>query len=190
MIDITPGANLLSCVRTTIKSRRVTRNFSDEPIPKEYLTEILEAARWAPNGGMRRLNLYIVIRDTHKLRKIRAASPGILSFPRAVIVICLDTSKITELSFNDSSQGSAYVDVGTAAENMLLAAVELGIGACPVMSFYKPAIQILLNLPLTYDPAMMILLGFPAIYKSSVQIHSRLPKLDEIVHWDYFGGKA
>jgi nitroreductase len=181
---------LSSYVRNTIKSRRVTRNFSDRPVPLEYIYEILEAARWAPSGGKRWLNYYIVICDKSRLRKIRAASPGILSFPQAIITICIDNSKIVNLEFDDSNQGSAYVDVGTATENMLLTATELDIGACPVMSFYKPAIQTLLNLPPFYNPAMMVLLGFSASGKSSVPSRSKVPKLDEIVHWEYFGGEV
>jgi nitroreductase len=188
--EINPIGDPLSSVRTTIKSRRVTRKFSDKPVPLEYIYDILEAARWAPSGGKRWLNCYIVIRDVSRLRKIRAASPGILSFPQAIIIICIDTSKITSLAFNDSDQGSVFVDVGTAAENMLLTAAELGVGACPVMSFYKPAVQTLLNLPPAYNPAMMILLGFPVPHKYGVRLHSKVPKLDEIVHWEYFGGKA
>ncbi|MFQ6001815.1 MAG: nitroreductase family protein, partial [Anaerolineae bacterium] len=33
-----------------IKGRRSIREFTDEPISKEILTEILDAARWAPSG--------------------------------------------------------------------------------------------------------------------------------------------
>jgi hypothetical protein len=32
---------------------------------------------------------------------------------------------------------------------------------------------------------MMILLGFPVL-KYGVRLHSKVPKLDEIVHWEYF----
>lgn len=182
--------NLPSYVRKTIKSRRVTRNFSNRSLPIEFINEVLEAARWAPSGGKRWLNNYIVIRDENRVRKIRAASPGILSFPQAIITICVDYSKLKEMEFNDCDQGSVYIDVGTAAENMLLVAAELGIGACPVLSFYKPAIQILLNIPPAYNPAMMIILGYPAQHKSKTPSHSTIPKLDNIVHWEYFRGKA
>ncbi len=182
------SSGMTSHVRDTIKSRRVTRKYGDRPVPIEYVNDILEAARWAPSGGKRWLNCYIVIRDQRRIRKIRAASPGILSFPQAIIVICIDHSKLTKLEFDDRDQGSAYVDVGTAAENMLLTAAELGVGACPVMSFYKPAIQILLNLPPVFDPAMMIMLGFSAPGGSTVQSRAKVPSTAEIVHWEYFRG--
>jgi nitroreductase len=187
--DKNPQSDSFSSIFKIIKSRRVTRNFSDDPVPVQHICVILEAARWAPSGGKRWLNNYVVIRETDRLRKIRSASPGILGFPQAIILICIDTAKLKTFEINDSNQGSIFVDLGTAAENMLLTAAELGIGACPVMSFHKPAIQILLNLPVDLIPAMMILLGFPASHESDTGLHSKLPKLYEIAHWEHIGGK-
>jgi nitroreductase len=188
--DTNPTHSSLAPVFKTIKNRRVTRNFSDEPLSIAHILRILEAARWAPSGGMRRLNNYVVVRKTKSLNKIRAASPGILSCPQAIIVICIDKSKANAIAFNDRNQRSIYVDLGTAAENMLLTAEELKIGACPVMSFHKSAIQLILDLPTTLEPAIMIILGYPAPKESRNQSHLKLPALDEIIHWEHYGGKA
>jgi nitroreductase len=173
-----------------IKSRRVTRKFSHESVPLLSIHRLLEAARWAPTAGMRRLNNYIVVSNPKSLHKLRAASPGILSYPQVIIVICIDTSKVKALAFNDSNQRSIYVDLGTATENILLAAEELKLGACPVMAFHKAAVQIILNLPDTFEPAMMIIIGHPVPQKSIKQSHIKLPTLDETVHWENYGGKT
>jgi nitroreductase len=153
----------------TIRSRRVTREFSDKPVDREAVFRILEAARWAPSGGSRRLNVYVVVHQPENLRKLRAATPGILGHPQVAIVMCIDHQKERAFAFDDTDHGSIYVDLGTASQNMLLAAEELGLGACPIMSFHKGAIQILLDLPDWLEPAMMVILGYPAPPRETVK---------------------
>jgi nitroreductase len=171
-------------VLEAIRTRRVTRQFKDEPVPREQLELILEGARWAPSGGNRRLNVYIAIQDRARIRKIRAVSPGMLPFPPAIILICLDTAKSLDLGFRYWEQASAYVDLGTAMENMLLIAHTLGLGACPVMSFHRPAVQLLLDLPEALVPEVMIMIGQPP---------GRLPgkvrsvDVNEFTHWESYG---
>lgn len=174
----------------TIMARRVTREFADSPVPEAHIHLVLEAARWAPSGGGRRLNVYIVVCHPENIRKLRAVSPGILGHPQAVIVICIDQAKAQRFAFDDREHGSFYVDLGTAAENMLLAAQELRLGACPVMSFHRRAVQVLLDLPSTLEPAMMILLGYPAPpIHSQKRPRLRLPRIEEVTHLERYTEK-
>jgi nitroreductase len=55
-----------------------------------------------------------------------------------------------------------YVDVGTATQNMLLAAHSLGLGAGVVTSFSQAAVGAVLNLPGHLSPEMLVCLGYPA----------------------------
>lgn len=48
---------------TLIKERRSVRQFLKEPIPREDLEEILEAAQWAPSGGNKQGWKFIVIKN-------------------------------------------------------------------------------------------------------------------------------
>lgn len=178
-----------SPVFETIKARRVTREFADKPVSDEAIRALVEAARWAPSGGARRLNVYVVVRAPENLSKLRSVSPGILGHPKAAIVICIDHAKAESFAYDDTEFGSNYVDLGTAAENMLLVAEELGLGACPVMSFHRKALQVLLNLPESLEPAMTIILGYPAPVKEATRPpRLRLPPVEEITHWERFGG--
>jgi len=72
-----------------IKGRRSIREFTDEPISKEILTEILDAARWAPSGGNRQGWRFVVVTDPQVKEMIRKVSPGIFAMPAAFIVICM-----------------------------------------------------------------------------------------------------
>ncbi|NIW96750.1 MAG: hypothetical protein GWN13_00590 [Phycisphaerae bacterium] len=56
---------------------------------------------------------------------------------------------------------NTYYDVGLAAENMMLVALEEGIGSCPVTSFIPNMLKQVLNIPDKYEIAMVLALGFP-----------------------------
>ena len=34
----------------TLKTRRSVRNFTDKPVPRELIEQIIDAGLWAPNG--------------------------------------------------------------------------------------------------------------------------------------------
>ena len=55
-----------------------------------------------------------------------------------------------------------FIDVGTAAATIQLAAHSLGIGAGPVTSFSKAAVGTLLRLPDGLEPDLIVCLGHPA----------------------------
>jgi hypothetical protein len=55
-----------------------------------------------------------------------------------------------------------YIDVGTAAQTMLLAAHSLGLGSGIVTSFSQAAVSEVLNLPEHLSPEMFVCLGYAA----------------------------
>jgi nitroreductase len=175
-------------VLSAIRSRRVTRAFTRRLVDDGLLHLILDAARWAPSGGNRRLNRFVVVRSPLRLRLLRAVSPGLLGEPPVVIVICVDFGQLEAIGTDDSRQNSSYVDVGTAAQSMLLAAHELGLGACPVMSFHRGAVRVLLELPTTLCPVLMLALGYaqPAQQGAGPRSRLRLPTLAELTYWETY----
>jgi nitroreductase len=52
-----------------------------------------------------------------------------------------------------------YIDVGTAAATMLLAAHAIGLASCPVTSFSRVAVARLLGLDEAITPQLIVCLG-------------------------------
>jgi nitroreductase len=148
-------------VYDAIRTRRVTRAMSEEPVDPDLLDLVVGAARWAPNAGNRRLQPVRTVTDPLTLRLLKAVSPGMVPSPQAGIVICLDTARAEEFGFQPSHRG-LYVDIGTTAATLLLAAHSLGLGACPVTSFSRAAAARILDLPDGLSPELVICLGHPA----------------------------
>lgn len=145
-----------------MRKRRVSRQFTGEPVPDELLQKVLEAGRWATSGGMRYPHRFLVVRDPKKIRNIRAASPGMIWEPPALILILIDTEQAEEDSMRVEAWSTHWIDVGTAAMSMTTMAQALGLGSCPVTSFSKSAVSAMLDLPPNLSPEFILILGFPA----------------------------
>jgi nitroreductase len=148
-------------VYDAIRSRRVTRRMSDTPVDPAQLDLVLASARWAPNAGNRRLQPVVPVTDPVTLRLLKRVSPGMVPTPQAALVICLDTVRAEEFGFQPGHRG-LYVDIGTTAATLLLAAHSVGLGACPVTSFSRAAAARVLGLRAGLSPELVVCLGHPA----------------------------
>ena len=148
-------------VLQAIRTRRVVRHMTAEPIDRGQLIEILKAARWAPNAGYRRLHGFVAIQPPDTVRLLRMVAPGMFQHPAAIVVICIVWRRAAQYGMPRQNTG-VYVDVGTALQTILLAAHAIGLGAGPVTSFSKAAVRVILNLPDHLSPEALVCLGHPA----------------------------
>ncbi|GAA2893890.1 hypothetical protein GCM10010472_60580 [Pseudonocardia halophobica] len=148
-------------VLAAIRSRRVVRALTDEPVAREDLETVLDAGRWAPTAGNRHLQRFVATDDPTTLRVLRMVSPGMIQRPAAAITVCTDHPRAAEFGFPSDAPG-LHVDVGTAAATLLLAAHAIGLGAGPVTSFSRAAVGVVLRLPDGWVPEMIVCLGHPA----------------------------
>ena len=141
-----------------IKARRSIRQFTDEPIGKEALEKLLDAARWAPTASNQQRWRFVVVTSPSVKKLIKKFAPGIFVMPSAFIVICAEK----EAGAKPWDEATYLADCAIAAQNIMLAAWEMGIGSCPALSYAKVAIQEILNLPEDVEPLLIVTLGYPA----------------------------
>jgi nitroreductase len=147
-----------------ILSRRSIRQFRSEPIPRDVLTDIVNAGRLAPSAANRQPLEFIVVDEESKKEEIYPClkwagyiapegnpKPG--QEPQAYIVVIVN-SEIRDKGFE--------WDSGAAIENMILAAWEKEIGSCWIISMDKARVQELLGLPESYKVDSVLALGYPA----------------------------
>ena len=75
--------------------------------------------------------------------------------PTAFIVICQDTAVSASLA-------KFQKDVGIAAQTMLLAATEMGLGGCMIGNFQAGTLKAELGLPESFAPLLVVAIGKPA----------------------------
>lgn len=169
-----------------IYSRRVTRYFSARPITRQDLETIVEAGRWSPSGGNRRLQRFVVVTQERHIQLMRLMSPGLDGVPAAIIVICTDHQERERQGYPPDAAGQ-FLDVGMAGENMLLAAHALGIGAGPVTSFSKAAVTEITKLPDWLSPDLFICLGYPHEKPVGGNVRPKKPvRWQDITHWEQY----
>jgi nitroreductase len=98
-----------------IASRREVREYTDAPIPPEIVRRILDAGRLSGSSQNKQQWEFVIVSDHEELSKAVYAPGNLLG---AALVVAL--------------AGAAFpLDMGRAAQNMMLAAWNDGVGACP-----------------------------------------------------------
>ncbi len=144
-----------------IRTRRSVRAYTQEPVGDAAVHTLLQAATASASGGNVQPWAFVVIRETRRLAALRALAPGIIGHPTAAIAICLDVGRAGRLG-GPLGEKLAWLDIGLATQNLLLAAHDLGLGACPIGSFHQDAVALFLGLPPEVQPVLLIALGHPA----------------------------
>jgi nitroreductase len=168
-----------------IRTRRVVRALTDEPVAREQIETILEAAGHAPSAGNRRLQRFVVVDESGLLRVLRMVAPGMLQRPTAAIVVCVDVERAVGFGFTPEWRG-LYVDVGTVTQTMLLAAHALGLGAGPVSSFSRAAVAAALDLPAGLRAELIVCLGHPAAAQPAKMAGQCRRSWRDLTHWGRF----
>jgi nitroreductase len=160
----------LTCIRT----RREIREYLDRSIPEETLLKILEAGRLAPSSKNSQPWHFVVIRDREMLKKNTALTPtgGHIAKAPLAIAILMDCAKLPE------------IDGARAGQSMILAAWDLGIGACWITNFYDDGVKDLLGAPQRMKLVSVIPFGFPV--EPTAKRKKARKTISEILHYERF----
>lgn len=186
----------------TAISRRSIRRFKDILVPEEVLRRCVNAARLAPSAANLQPLEYIAVNDDQLLPRVFSTlkwaayispegDPPEGKRPRAYIVILKNSNIGMSLS---------VYDVGAAMENMILVALEEGIGACPIASVDRDQLRRVLNVPGDYEIPLVLALGYPderpveQLFDGSVKywkdencvLHVPKKRLETVLHWNTF----
>jgi nitroreductase len=114
-------------VWTAIRTKRMIREFTDVPLKPEHLLRIVDAGRHAASSKNQQLWDFVIVEDRASLVKLAKVGPygGHVAGAAAAIALVTPDPTVPGASL------SLVWDIGLAAENMFLAAWELGVGSCP-----------------------------------------------------------
>jgi len=169
-----------------LRRRHACRNFAAREIPEEALAKVVYAAHRAPTGGNIPYRFLIVVKDPVQLRLLRATAPGYFGDNAIAIVICSDLRVDGGATKIDTEQCCLY-DAGAAAENIVLAAYALGLGASFIKSYSETAVSKILRLPEGCRTELIVSLGYPAPDEPP-PIKKR--KEGKITYYNVYGSRA
>lgn len=170
-----------------IKGRRSVRAFTNEPVSDEEVTQLIDAARWAPSAGNIQPWEFVVVRDTEIKRGLSAAALDQTFIEEASVVIVVCANQMRSGRGYGSRGVNLYClqDTAAATQNMLLAAQALRLATCWVGAFNEEEARKVLKIPNGIRPVAIIPVGHPA---EKPMARSRRP-LSDIVHQEAFGRK-
>ena len=144
-----------------IHSRRSIRKYTDQPVTPEQVEVLLRAAMAAPSAGNAQPWRFVVVSEPDILAKVATMHPYIKMAAKAPlgILVCGDTRV-------EKYPGYWVVDCSAAAQNLLLAAQDLGLGAVWTgihpMRDRQEAFAALFRCPAGVVPHSFIPIGHPA----------------------------
>lgn len=145
-------------VGDAIARKRVIRTFAAEPLAPTDLERILQAGRHAPSSKNRQRWTFIVCQDREHLRTLSKVGPFAGHIAGAAVAVAL----VTPDPRPPGAGRSILFDLGMAAENMILAAWELGIGSAPATVYEPDLARRLLGFPDDQYCEYVLSFGYPA----------------------------
>jgi len=140
-----------------IGRQRVTRRFTPDPLPDDALSTILDAGRRAGSSKNLQRWAFVVVRDRATLERLSRLGPWCGHIAGASVAIALVTP--------DPQTGdlplSVMWDLGRAAQNMTLAAWDLGIGSCPGTVYEHDDCRAILGFPADHHCEYILSFGYP-----------------------------
>ena len=166
-----------------VKYRRSIRKYADKQIPRADLERIIEAGSFAPNAGGGQRSMIVAIRNTQVSERLGKLNVAGLRRDKLIggNVSADQPSIIDDPSIKSGFYGAPTVvvvfaqanflysipDAFCCAENMVLAATELGIASCIIAraeeTFYNEYGKELMRewgVPENYVPRCFVLLGY------------------------------
>lgn len=150
-------------VTEAIYKRRSIRRFSPQPVEKDVLYELIKAARMAPAAANIQPLQYMIVHQKQLLDPVFDCTrwAGYLENyaprkgfrPTAYIVVLINEQIKKEGNDNDA---------GAAVQNIMLTAVEKGLGSCWIGSVDRKKLSNLLGVPEHCRIHTVVALGYPA----------------------------
>jgi len=146
-----------------ITSRRNIKEFLPDFVAWDKISKILEAGRHAPCCGNVQNWKFIVVIDTEVKKKLADAALQqyeILAAP-VLIVICAEPEKAGRYYGERGEHLFTIQNCANAAQNMLLEAHSLGLGARWIGGFEDDMVKHILSLPDEIKPQVIVAIGRP-----------------------------
>jgi len=132
-----------------VVSKREVRSYDPRPLPEDSQRRILEAGRLAGSSRNRQQRRFVVLSDRERVAAAVFEPGNVRGAPFLVAIVT-------------SGKGPLALDAGRAAQNMMLAAHNEGIGSCPNGLADSEAMAAAVGVAEGEQVATVLSFGYPA----------------------------
>lgn len=185
----------------------MVRHFTPEPVPRETVERIVEAAQHAPSAGFSQGVSFVVVTEPETRKRIAELSdedeayvqggfdPFISEAP-VQIVVCTSEQVYKERYREPDKRPDPtepeeewpvpywHTDAGMALLLILLAAVNEGLAGAFVGTWHQREVQELLGIPEHFLPIGIALIGHGAPDRRSLSLKRGRRSLADVLHWN------
>jgi nitroreductase len=155
-------------------TRRSIRLYRADPVPRDLIESVIDAARNAATANNRQPWEFVVVTERPRRQRVCAATDHgqqIALAPVCIAVLCHETKYYLE-------------DGAAATQNLLTAARAVGLGSCWIAGDKKPyadEVLTLLEAPPDLKLISLVALGYAAEEPSPAK-----RPLAEVLHWEHY----
>lgn len=176
-------------VADVIRRRRSCRAYRDEPVSRENIEQVLEAARLAPSACNQQPWRFAVVTD--QKRRTRIIEEGFrrgipmrwaLKAPVLIVIGIKRSLIVHRAAVTLTKIDYPWMDIGIAGEHLVLQAEEMGLGTCWIGWVKQRRVRSIVGWPRDITPAAVITLGWPESPEAPPNPRPR-KALEELVTW-------
>ncbi len=165
-----------------ISRQRAVRAFADRPVERERLERIVAAGRRAPSSKNSQRREFVVCQERERLRALSTVGDfaGHIAGAGAAIAI------VTPRGEDPSTEWWIAFDAGHSAQNMMLAALDLGVGTVHAAVYDEMRARQLLGYPEDRRCDCLLSLGYPAdpSLLEAPPARGGRRALGDVLHWE------
>ncbi|MFP4117319.1 MAG: nitroreductase family protein [Candidatus Woesearchaeota archaeon] len=168
-----------------LTKRRSCKKYLDKMVPRELIGAVVEAGGMAPSAGDKQNWKFIVVRDKEKrdqIAKLCRDQYWMAEAPVHIVICSVDS--ISRRLFGKRGELYSVQNCALAAENILLASTDIGLGSCVVSALDEEGMANLLGVPDSARVQSVITLGYPAQKEMSKKENK---PIKEIMNIEAFG---
>ncbi len=171
-------------IEEVIRGRYSVRKYKRKRIAREVIEKLVDMARWAPCASERWR--FVVVQEEKKSELASAARQEWIASAPVIIVVGADLAMAPRFAWRWDAEHWRTLfpiqDTAAAIQNLMLTAVDLGLGTCWIGSFNDGDVARIVRFPFAIRPVAMITLGYPA---QEPKDRRRRP-LEEILFWEAY----
>ena len=170
-----------------IESRRSIRKFLDIPVEFEKIGNILNAGRLAPSAGNVQDWKFVLVTEADLRKQLAEACMQQYWMEKAPvhIVVCSQPVKSERMYGKSGQELYSIQNASAAAQNMLLAAHDQGLGSCWIGAFQEAMVRRTLSMSEDARPLAIIPIGYP---DEEPQVPNKLT-VDNVTYIERWGNR-
>lgn len=162
------------------KARYSCRKFSDQPVEKEKLDKILEAAAAAPTAKNLQPWKVWVLQSEGAMEKVRGTTKYDFGAP---VILAVGAYAPDAWVRPSDERNFGDVDAAIVATQVMLEVHDLGLGTTWVGFFDAPKMKEAFPEMADYDLIALFPIGYPAPDATTAKMHEQRKPLQESVHY-------